>query len=231
MTTTTLPAYSARLLERLDTLVSHPDIVLVNRHVGAPLSDAELKRVEHKVGGPLSPSITAFFRQCNGLSFEWVHRDNPRYDLKAHAFHERNLGDGAMDAIFGDGAVAIPALESIVDRSWQGILYGEDWGLDEWTLKDRAGLRPFDLYSDYSFTSFDGFTEDYEDPTIVLIGQHGATCEVSRISFTVYMEELIRTYGWRERRRIRFSYDTERLEIPESVDAFVDALRKTWPEV
>ena len=69
-----------QLRSKVKELEARDDIVLLNWDVGEPASSDAIASVEKHLGFPLPASIREIYRQADGLSLRWIHRDNPVFD-------------------------------------------------------------------------------------------------------------------------------------------------------
>jgi len=133
-----LDDYLDRFKRMVAELAAHPRVRVTHCWYGAPVTDAEVARVEAALGYALAPEIVSFYRQANGLQLRWLDTGNESYvagrdDVtKTERAHylcgDNDEANGVIDLL--------PLGECLVDNDYDGQLHGDDWGsafgLDDW---------------------------------------------------------------------------------------------------
>ena len=204
-----------QLRSKVKELEARDDIVLLNWDVGEPASSDAIASVEKHLGFPLPASIREIYRQADGLSLRWIHRDNPVFDAKQHRRVQGRLVPGfvskapiarGLDVIDNSGAddgciCLLPVREAFVDADWEDMLYF-DWMTDAekqdrddksyGLLSFRRSLRIFDFFSYYEMAA----VPTLEKSLPVIVGtDHGADWDGRTVDFEAYWEFVLAHYG------------------------------------
>ena len=210
-----------RLRSKVRELEARDDVVLLNWDVGEPASSDALASVERHLAFPLAPTIRDIYRQADGLSLRWIHRDNPVFDPKEHRRVKGRLVPGfvrkapvpeGLSVIHNSGAddgciCLLPVREAFIDARWRDMIYF-DWMTDEeksdrdeksyGLLSFRRSLRIFDFFSYYEMAA----VITLEESLPVIVGtDHGADWEGPAADFQSYWELVLAHYGSVQARR------------------------------
>lgn len=164
---------------------------------------------------PCPRPFARFYRQADGLSLRWIHRDNPVFDAKQHRRVQGRLVPGfvskapiarGLDVIDNSGAddgciCLLPVREAFVDADWEDMLYF-DWMTDAekqdrddksyGLLSFRRSLRIFDFFSYYEMAA----VPTLEKSLPVIVGtDHGADWDGRTVDFEAYWEFVLAHYG------------------------------------
>jgi hypothetical protein len=243
-----------QLRSKVKDLEARNDIVLLNWDVGEPASNDAIASVEMHLGFPLPASIRELYRQADGLSLRWIHRDNPAFDAKRHHRVQGRLVPGfvskapipqGLDVIDNSGAddgciCLLPVREAFVDAGWENLLYF-DWMTDEekqdrdgktyGLLSFRRSLRIFDFFSYYEMAAF--FTLEQSLPVIVGT-DHGADWDGLAVDFEAYWEFVLAHYGSVHARSEAFVVSNSeegaarRESRPATLDDALVVCRRSW---
>jgi SMI1 / KNR4 family (SUKH-1) len=211
-----LPAMNTflkRLRQKVRELEARKDVVLLNWDVGKPASADAIARVEKHLGFPLPESIRDIYRQADGLSLRWIHRDNPVFDPKKHRRVKGRLVPGFVmkkrlpegfsvidNSGADDGCICLlPIRETFIDADWGELVYF-DWMTDKeksdqgsyGLLSFSRSLRIFDFFSYYEMAAV--LTLEKSLPVIVGT-DHGADWTGSAGDFQSYWEFVLAHYG------------------------------------
>lgn len=210
-----LKTFLERLRTKVREIEARDDIVLLNWDVGEPASEEAIASVEKHLGFPLDPAIRDLYRQVDGFSLRWIHRDNPVFEPEKHRRVQGRLVPGfvrktrvaeGLDVIDNsgadDGCICLLSIrEAFVDADW-GDMVWFDWMTDE-EKSDRDGksygllsfsrsLRIFDFFSYYEMAA----VVTLEQSLPVIVGtDHGADWTGPAVDFQSYWEFVLAHYG------------------------------------
>jgi len=214
------------LRAKVEELEARDDIVLLNWDVGEPASNDAFASVENHLGAPLPAPIRDIYRQADGLSLRWIHRDNPVFKPETHQRVQGRLVPGfvskepipkGLDVIDNSGAddgciCLLPVREAFIDADWEDMNYF-DWMTDEekeerdhksyGVLSYRRALRIFDFFSFYEMAAV--LTLEKSLPVIVGT-DHGADWSGPSLDFQSYWEFVLSYYGSFQARTEAFVY-------------------------
>lgn len=190
----------------VEEIKNHQELVLLNTHVCPPVTQAEIDEVQEELGFQLEPSILDFYKQANGLSLRWIHKENPNYEPEEYTYSDKFMSH--FDVIDNngeeDGCICIlPLKKMLVGINWKDHLYFDDddedkkefMGKSYDSLEFDRSLRPFDYFNFYNMAAF--FIKEKTAPLPVIMGDdHGACFDDSLItSFQSYMNFVLAHYG------------------------------------
>ncbi|MFT5684828.1 MAG: hypothetical protein ACI8RZ_005773 [Myxococcota bacterium] len=202
----------ARFQAMVKALRGHPDVEILNVNIGLPASEAKIADVEKRLGKKLHPSISNFYRQCDGLSLRWIHTGHDSYEHKAAAtsgmLRQYDLENGASTGSF----LIFPIVDTFFSNSWSGILYfdhdkdrEETWnGKTYPAMTFGRSLRPFDYFSQFRLMGF-VMVEGDGNPTVCMGDDYGACWTDSKTTdFESYMESMLAHYGMGLHRKLLY---------------------------
>jgi hypothetical protein len=191
------PDFLRRFLAMVDELRRHPRVSVARLCVAPPVDDATVQRVHAQLGFSLAERLLAFYRQADGLSFEWVPKEHPGFDPASHAVEVSEPFDLVPQELLG-GAIHIYPLEALLD-DFEDVVWFESMAGRGVTYEDSArdllsfskAVRPFDYFSEPSMAAF--FVGDREPMPPVLLGEdHGASfTQHPPTDFVRYMEAML----------------------------------------
>lgn len=214
---------------------SLPFIEIVQNEIRPPAEDRIFDRIESAYGIQLDDEIKNFYSELNGFYFHWRIKDDIRniekiqnkYDDYWIEYPENEDNPFAKINL-------LPIEEVFFDTDWINKFHWHEF--DKKSQVDFKGkpynrrdfskfLKPFDLFSSFSFMSFLIDPASQELDVLMLTG-HGAEWDNSRITdFETYIGSLFNTYGITEARETIFSEYRGDL-MPELTSADID-----WAEV
>lgn len=210
--------FGARMRACVARLATIKNIHLIDAELGAPLEDAELARVESRLGFALDPRFVAYFREMNGARVAWVEGTKPKRSAKkvepamsrdqAVELWVKHRLDGGLF-----GAFHIPRLDEIFSESRPNEIGPGTTGVDVPILggwKDealRARLRIFDRWEYLLPVGEGGFdlvtvvaAPGITDPVLLRASDQGAALSDHRpMRARSYLEMLAVTAGGQER--------------------------------
>jgi hypothetical protein len=185
-------------------LEKHDYIEIVEFKPQPPITAAELKAVESKLGAPLAKSIRSFYEEANGLKLHWQIKPNVSVEEAARLRKKSTDYYVEIAEYVGEPFAIInliPLEESIVKRKWKELSLGaeqetiefdgETYDFDEF----RKRLKPFDLMNREYCMAF-LIEEGNGDPQVLLLSEGYTEWNSSRLTnFASYMEMLLATRG------------------------------------
>lgn len=174
-----------RFLEMVATLRANKRVAILNLHLGAPATEAQIEAADQALCG-LPPGLANLYRQCNGLSFRWIHDKHPAVADKDVQI-DREFGPlSVTDVAVGTGGYEIPCLDRLTmnyakansltpTAGWTAEWAGET--LDHHELASR--VFTFDQASRYQ--PFHLCVYAPEDPVVFLGDDHGGDWEGSKV--------------------------------------------------
>lgn len=198
--------YLARFNKVCDELMKHPDVMVLNRHVNAGVTDADIEQVEKAIGAKLSPAITNLYRQADGLSLRWIAKSSigPRGLDESRLKFQRGHREYASDNGAESGCICLLPLKKVflnAYQDWDGIFVfdfmktstkswnGKDYNAHELALKTRV----FDYRNFFRMPAL-VLVENPGDPSLAMGDDHGACFDPISGNFESYMESRIACY-------------------------------------